>query len=125
MEEKKVPNIDEGSVDEDALTELSMQILIHAGNARDETVNGLTTLEDGKFVEAAKHMQASRKEIVVAHGLQTSTLQKEAEGINIRYSPLFCHAQDTLMTAQSELLIAEHLVKLFKRFEADKEEAND
>ncbi|MGC3350663.1 PTS lactose/cellobiose transporter subunit IIA, partial [Enterococcus faecalis] len=28
----------------------------------------------------------------------------------------FCHAQDTLMTAQSEILIGELLVKLFKRF---------
>ena len=38
----------------------------------------------------------------------------EASGNQIRYSTLFCHAQDTLMTAQSEILIGEHMIRLFK-----------
>ena len=53
---------------------------------------------------------------MIAHGLQTDTLQLEASGEQIRYSTLFCHAQDTLMTAQSEILIGEHLVRLFEAF---------
>ena len=52
----------------DQLNQLSMNILVHAGNARDHLVHSLESLED------------------------------------------------TLMTAQSEILIGEHLVRLFEAF---------
>ncbi|MFT9373661.1 PTS lactose/cellobiose transporter subunit IIA [Liquorilactobacillus hordei] len=99
--------------DEDKLNELSMNILVHAGNARSFMVQGLQIIEtENNYDEAEKLIAQAHKEIVVAHGLQTETLQKEAMGKSIRYSVLFCHAQDTLMTAQSEVLIAKHLIKL-------------
>lgn len=99
----------------DALNELSMNILVHAGNAREQLVQSLNNLEEGNFIEAKEKIKLARKEIVTAHGLQTDTLQMEANGQQIRYSTLFCHAQDTLMTAQSEILLSEHLIRLFKK----------
>ena len=102
----------------DSLNELSMNILIHAGNARELLVKGLNALEEMDFDVAEDLVKAARKEVVVAHGLQTETLQMEASGEQIRYSTLFCHAQDTLMTAQSEILIGEHMVRLFRKFAA-------
>lgn len=100
----------------DSLNELSMNILIHAGNARELLVKGLNALEEMAFDEAEELIQSAHKEVVIAHGLQTDTLQMEASGEQIRYSTLFCHAQDTLMTAQSEILIGEHMVRLFRIF---------
>ncbi|MBO0458926.1 PTS lactose/cellobiose transporter subunit IIA [Enterococcus hulanensis] len=100
----------------DQLNQLSMNILVHAGNARDHLVHSLERLEEMDFEKAKEEVKAARKEVVVAHGLQTDTLQLEASGEQIRYSTLFCHAQDTLMTAQSEILIGEHLVRLFEKF---------
>ncbi|EIA20628.1 PTS system transporter subunit IIA [Listeria fleischmannii 1991] len=98
----------------DELNTLSMNILVHAGNAREFFVRALSELEKKKFDEAKEKIQKAKEEVVIAHGLQTETLQKEASGEQVRYSTLFCHAQDTLMTAQSEILIGEHLVKLFE-----------
>ncbi|WP_288227935.1 PTS lactose/cellobiose transporter subunit IIA [uncultured Enterococcus sp.] len=100
----------------DQLNQLSMNILVHAGNARDHLVQALESLETMDFENAKTEVKAARKEVVIAHGLQTDTLQLEASGEQIRYSTLFCHAQDTLMTAQSEILIGEHLVRLFENF---------
>lgn len=100
----------------DSLNELSMNILIHAGNARELLVKGLNALEEMAFDEAEELIQSAHKEVVIAHGLQTDTLQMEASGEQIRYSTLFCHAQDTLMTAQSEILIGEHMFRLFRNF---------
>ncbi|WP_321385009.1 PTS lactose/cellobiose transporter subunit IIA [uncultured Enterococcus sp.] len=100
----------------DQLNQLSMNILVHAGNARDHLVQALEKLEAMDFDLAKMEIKEARSEVVVAHGLQTDTLQLEASGEQIRYSTLFCHAQDTLMTAQSEILIGEHLIKLFERF---------
>ena len=100
----------------DQLNQLSMNILVHAGNAREHLVQALESLETMDFEKAKREVTEARREVVVAHGLQTDTLQLEASGEQIRYSTLFCHAQDTLMTAQSEILIGEHLVKLFEAF---------
>ncbi|EPC57825.1 phosphotransferase system enzyme IIA [Lacticaseibacillus paracasei subsp. paracasei Lpp123] len=111
-------------IEEDSLTKLSMNILIHAGNARDSLVKGLEELETQDYTKAQALLKEAHSEIVTAHGLQTDTLQLEAEGKQIRYSPLFCHAQDTLMTAQSELLIADHLTKILAAFDKGKEEQN-
>ncbi|MBO0451238.1 MULTISPECIES: PTS lactose/cellobiose transporter subunit IIA [Enterococcus] len=102
--------------DNDQLNQLSMNILVHAGSARDHLVHSLESLEAMDFEKAAKEIKEARKEVVIAHGLQTDTLQLEASGEQIRYSTLFCHAQDTLMTAQSEILIGEHLIRLFEAF---------
>ncbi len=98
----------------DELNTLSMNILVHAGSARDFFVKALAEIEKKEFNEAKETIQKAKEEVVIAHGLQTETLQKEASGEQVRYSTLFCHAQDTLMTVQSEILIGEHLVKLFE-----------
>ena len=63
-----------------------------------------------------ENKQMEYNSVIEAIQLQTDTLQLEASGEQIRYSTLFCHAQDTLMTAQSEILIGEHLVRLFENF---------
>jgi len=96
----------------DDLDMLSMNILVHAGNTRDAVVKALEAIENKQFSTATEFLTTAHHEIVIAHGLQTDTLQEEANGNQIRYSTLFCHAQDTLMTAQSELLIADHLEKI-------------
>ncbi|MFC6295289.1 PTS lactose/cellobiose transporter subunit IIA [Lactiplantibacillus daoliensis] len=96
----------------DDLDMLSMNILVHAGNTRDAVVKALEAIENKQFSIANEFLATAHQEIVIAHGLQTDTLQEEANGNQIRYSTLFCHAQDTLMTAQSELLIADHLEKI-------------
>ena len=98
----------------DQLNQLSMAILVHAGNARAHLVASLDAIETLAFQDAQAQLADAKKEVVIAHSLQTDTLQMEASGNQIRYSTLFCHAQDTLMTAQSEILIGEHMVRLFQ-----------
>ncbi|MDN6571924.1 MAG: PTS lactose/cellobiose transporter subunit IIA [Tetragenococcus koreensis] len=112
----------ESTEENDELNELSMNILVHAGNAREQLVQSLNKLEEENFLEAEEKIKLARKEIVTAHGLQTDTLQLEAVGEQIRYSTLFCHAQDTLMTAQSEILLSEHLIRLFRKVDQKIEE---
>lgn len=98
----------------DQLDKLSMNILVHAGDARNFMAQALEALEKNWDYEAARNLlKKANQEIIEAHGLQTATLQLEASGKSIRYSTLFSHAQDTLMTSQSEILIAEHLINLF------------
>ncbi|GAA0343543.1 MULTISPECIES: PTS lactose/cellobiose transporter subunit IIA [Oceanobacillus] len=99
----------------DELTQVSMNILMHAGNARDNLVKAFESIHNENFEEAKDSLKKAREEITTSHGIQTNTLQKEASGEQIRYSTLFAHAQDTMMTAQSEILIAENLLKIFEK----------
>ena len=57
----------------DQLNQLSMNILVHAGSARDHLVHSLESLEAKDFTQAKEEVAAARKEIVIAHGLQTDT----------------------------------------------------
>lgn len=114
MSENEMINEPEYLEENDALNQLSMNILVHAGNARENLVKALEALESQDYETAKTRIKEARHEIVVAHGLQTETLQQEASGNQIRYSTLFCHAQDTLMTAQSEILIGEHLIRIIE-----------
>lgn len=92
----------------------SMQIILHAGDARVHCMNALKQLE-GMDVEAATtELSLASKEIVKAHKIQTQSISAETQGEEAEYSLLFAHAQDTLMTIYSEINIAKRLIRIFK-----------
>lgn len=103
------------AVDRDALNLLSMQVILHAGNARDYVFQAVGKASDRDFSESEDLMKLASQEITRAHKTQTETLQKEAEGITIPYSPLFGHAQDTLMTVMSEINIMKEIIKIYQK----------
>ena len=91
-------------VNKEELALISMNVILHAGNSRDYVFQAVDKASNGEFNQADELMKKADEEIVIAHKAQTNTLQKEAEGIEIPFSPLFGHAQDTLMTVKSEKL---------------------
>lgn len=94
--------------------EVSMQVILNAGDAREYNMSALKYIEEGNFEKAKEMMKLSKEKITIAHRSQTGMLQKEAEGINIPNSVLFNHAQDTLMTIQSEQLLISRMMKIFE-----------
>lgn len=65
--------------------------------------------------ELEKKLGEAHEELTKAHACQTDILQLEANDQFIPYSALFGHAQDTLMTAKSELLLVEKMLPIMKR----------
>lgn len=108
------------TVDRDELNLVSMQVILHAGNARESIFQAVSQASTGVFTEIDSLMASANKEIVAAHRVQTDMLQKEAEGIEIPYSPLFGHAQDTLMTVMSEMNVMKEIIKLYGRMGVEK-----
>lgn len=94
---------------------VSMNVILHAGKARDYVYQAVDKASAKEFDEADQLMAEANKEIVTAHKAQTKTLQKEADGIEFPFSPLFAHAQDTMMTVKSEMNIMREIIKLYKR----------
>ncbi|WP_207706382.1 PTS lactose/cellobiose transporter subunit IIA [Clostridium amazonitimonense] len=96
---------------------VAMEIIMNAGDARVHITEALQEVAKGNIDLANEKLQLAHKEITLAHGAQTGVLQKEANGQPTGYSVLFAHAQDTLMTINSELNMAKQLIKVFKSYE--------
>lgn len=91
----------------------AMGILTHAGDARIFARKALEAVQIQDFIEADKLIQQAQTEIVSAHAQQTQIIQGEARGETYEYCMLFNHAQDTLMSINSEIELTKTLIKTF------------
>lgn len=99
----------------DELASVSMQVILHSGNARAKLFEAVDWASKANFEKADTCMDQANDELIQAHKSQTKTIQLEAEGIDIPYSVLFSHAQDTLMTAKTEQNLIKEMIKLYIR----------
>lgn len=99
---------------ENELAETAMQIILNAGDARTDTTSALAAVKQWNFTEARAKLQQAKEAIRLAHISQTEIIQNETRGKEYTPSLLFIHAQDTLMTINSEVLLAEQLIDLFE-----------
>ncbi|MFB6496467.1 PTS lactose/cellobiose transporter subunit IIA [Bacillus haynesii] len=103
--------------EQEALNLVSMQMILHAGDARNDVMTALKCCEEENYARAEELLEKANKDIVASHKLQTKIVQKEAQGEESIFSLLFTHAQDTLMTVKSEYEIAKRLVRIFRRLD--------
>lgn len=95
------------------LTEVAMEIILHAGDARMFIQQALDAVAAFDYDTATAKLAEARREWTLAHHAQTDTIQAETAGtVRHEYSMLFTHAQDTLMTINSEYIVAQKLVAL-------------
>ena len=96
----------------------AMGILTHAGDARLHTKEALEYVQALHFEKADACLKEPKKEITQAHAAQTEIIQAEARGVQYEYCMLFNHAQDTLMTINSEIELCSSLIDTFRSFAA-------
>ncbi len=96
----------------------AMGILTHAGDARLHTKQALKYVQALQFEKADVCLKEAKKEITQAHAAQTEIIQAEARGVQYEYCMLFNHAQDTLMTINSEIELCSSLIDTFRSFAA-------
>lgn len=101
-----------------ALILSAMGILTHAGDARLHTKEALKHVQTLEFDKADSCLKEAKKEITQAHAAQTEIIQAEARGVQYEYCMLFNHAQDTLMTINSEIELCSSLIDTFRSFAA-------
>ena len=97
-------------MDSEKLVQVAMNVIMHVGDARDY-IRKLSALDLDGVEELLKKASA---ELVEAHKAQTSVLQNEAEGDSVPMTVLFSHAQDTLMTVESEQYMISILYQCLK-----------
>lgn len=97
------------------MAEVAMQIILHAGDARNLIMQALDLVGENKYEEAEKALVDAKEELRQAHVFQTSVVQSEAAGTRYEYSLLFTHAQDTVMTIFTELNLAKKMIALYRK----------
>lgn len=98
--------------------ETAMAIIMSAGDARLLCKQALDAIADGDFENARTLHEESKKKIAEAHHLQTDAIQGEMGGGEpLKYSSLFAHAQDTLMTIYSEINMTKHMIHICEGYE--------
>lgn len=100
--------------EEDKLTKVSMEIILHAGDARSFATQALVSAKKFDFKNAKDMMDKADQEIKLSHKAQTEIIQDEARGIKHHASLLFGHAQDTLMTIMSEINMSKEMIDILK-----------
>lgn len=108
------------SLDKEELINTSMKIILHAGNARTMMMEMFEALEEDNFSLCDEKYNLAQLEIDKAHLIQTSIVQMEANGEVIEYSPLFTHAQDILMTVQTQHILSKNIIRLYKKIQGEK-----
>lgn len=98
------------------LVQASMNIILNAGDAREENLQALKAIAEGDIEKAKKYHQLAGEKITIAHKAQTDQIQDETRGETKPYSVLFAHAQDTLMTINSEIILVNQLIEVFDSY---------
>lgn len=102
---------DEEEVDQ--TTQDAMNILMNAGEARESVKEAYEAIAAGDLAAAQTKLDEADKKILEAHRIQTDHIQGVFRGEPQEYSLLFTHAQDTLMTINSEIVTAKNLYGVF------------
>ncbi len=92
-------------------------IISNAGNARGFAYEAIEAAEKSEFEKADALLKEGHEAIGEAHKFQTEMIHAEAQGDHVAFNIILVHAQDHLMTAMTELNMAEKFIKLYRRME--------
>lgn len=102
---------------EDKILKCSMDIILHAGDARTLCYEAMDKMLESNFDEAESLIKEAQEKILVSHRIHTEFLQKCLENDDNTYSILFAHAQDTLMTISTEINMASKMLIAYKKLD--------
>ena len=94
---------------------VAMEVILNAGDGRqlvDEALEALATLD---FEKAEDLLKKAEEKVLAAHKAQTKVVQAQVSGEEMEYSLLFIHAQDTVMTINTELRLTQKMLPIFKK----------
>lgn len=95
------------------INQVAMEVIMNACSGRDKIDEAINCMATSSFEEAKSLLEEAEKDILKAHVAQTQIIQSQAAGESTEYSLLFIHAQDTIMTSNSELRIIKQLLPVF------------
>ena len=93
---------------------VAIQVVMNAGDGRMRIDEALAAMAAGDLERAEELLKEAEELIVKAHNAQTEVIQSQVAGESMEYSLLFIHAQDTIMTINTELRMTKKLLTIVK-----------
>lgn len=97
------------------LEQIVFKIISSAGDARSSCFDALRYAKSGDFEKADACIAKADEELIEAHNIQMSMIQKEASGKKQEVTLLLMHAEDHLMNAILAKDLIEEMIQLYKR----------
>ncbi len=105
--------------DQSKSVKFATMTILHASNARRFISDAYKELSEFRFDSAREKIKGAREETLFAHREQSKIIQSESDGDSLEFSLLLTHAQDTLMSAVSEMYIAKNLITIVEKIYLD------
>lgn len=93
---------------------IAIEVVMNAGDGRMKIDEALAAMAAGNLTGAEELLKEAEALIVKAHNAQTEVIQSQVSGESMEYSLLFIHAQDTIMTINTELRMTKKLLPIIK-----------
>ena len=93
---------------------VAIVVVMYAGDGRMKIDEALAAMAAMELDKAESLLKEAEELIVKAHNAQTEVIQSQVAGENMEYSLLFIHAQDTIMTVNTELRMTKKLLPIVK-----------
>lgn len=102
------------------IASLAMRLIFASGNAKSTAVQAMQAAEDNNLDAARSLIKKAKEQLHEGHAIQTKLMQDEINGKEVEKSILLIHAQDHFMAADTVILMADRIIKLYAQL--DKEE---
>lgn len=96
------------------INKAAMEVILNAGNGREKVDQALEEMAKFNFEQAKVLLDEAEGMVLKAHVAQTKVIQSQVSGEDTEYSLLFIHAQDTIMTINTELRMAQKMMPIFQ-----------
>lgn len=100
------------------LAQKAMNLIFSSGNAKSTAMEAIGLAEKGKIQEAKEKIKLAKEQLHEGHQIQTDLMQAEIRGENIEKSILLIHAQDHFMAADTVILLADKMIKMYERMQS-------
>jgi PTS system cellobiose-specific IIA component len=98
------------------MEEIIMNLIIHSGEVRSYSMEAIQCAKNEDIAEARELIEKAEVELSKAHNIQTSLIQKEADGEKTELSLLMVHAQDHFMTSMTLKSLAVEIIDVHEKF---------
>lgn len=96
------------------INKAAMEVILNVGNGREKVDQALEEMAKFNFEQAKVLLEEAEGMVLKAHVAQTKVIQSQVSGEDTEYSLLFIHAQDTIMTINTELRMAQKMMPIFQ-----------
>lgn len=96
------------------IVSVAMEIILKAGDSRTLIQKAFAAAAQRDFEASHTHLTEAEQKLNEAHIVQTDIIQKAVRGEPVEINLMLIHAQDTIMTINSEYIIAEQMISLLE-----------